>query len=139
MFFKPTYLYIKVRKNAVWVKQLETQKVVDLIAPEPFTTTRLLVGQLTVARQTIRSAIAQVYSNRRLLLSPKILIQPLEYIEGGLSEVEKRTLLELFAVSIPFTSEDNNVVIWVGKELTDIQVKEKFIELAHRRRTGDAR
>ena len=59
MFFKPTYVYVKIRKNAFWVKQLETQKIVDLIAPEPFTTTRLLVGQLTAARQMIMSAIRQ--------------------------------------------------------------------------------
>ena len=109
MFFKPTYVYVKIRKNAFWVKQLETQKIVDLIAPEPFTTTRLLVGQLTAARQMIMSAIRQSYSNKRPLFHPKILIQPLEYIEGGLSEVEERTLLELLAVSIPSTSEDKLV------------------------------
>jgi hypothetical protein len=122
--FTPTHVYVTIRKNAVWVKQLETQTIVNLIAPEPFTTTRLLVGQSTVAATVIMSAILQSYSNRKLLRAPKVIIHPLEYIEDGLSEVEERTFLDLL------TSRGiTNVIVWVGAELTDLQVTEKFIEL----------
>jgi hypothetical protein len=122
--FTPTHVYVKIRKNAVYVKQLETQTIVNLIAPEPFTTTRLLVGQSTVAATVIMSAILQSYSNRKLLRAPKVIIHPLEYIEDGLSEVEERTFLDLL------TSRGiTNVIVWVGAELTDLQVTEKFIEL----------
>ena len=57
MFFKPTHMYVKIRKNAVWAKHLETQSSIDLVSPEPFKATRLLVGEWNIAVAATKSAI----------------------------------------------------------------------------------
>jgi len=50
-----------------------------------------------------------------------VLIQPLELIDGGLSEIEARILHEL-----AIGSGASKVVVWVGAELSDTEVKQKL-------------
>jgi len=52
---------------------------------------------------------------------PRVLIQPLEMTEGGLSEVEDRLFREL-----ALGAGARKVVIWVGKELSVIEAQEKL-------------
>ncbi|MEL6383785.1 MAG: 1-pyrroline-5-carboxylate dehydrogenase [Cyanobacteria bacterium J06626_18] len=127
MVFKRNHTYVKMRKDMLWVKHLKNRTVVKLKSPQPFSTERLLVGQVSVAEAALKSAVRQAYAGRRQLVSPYMLIQPLECIEGGVSEAEEMTLMELGRrANMMYT------VVWVGPELTDAQVPEKFIELARR-------
>ena len=61
--------------------------------------------------------LKKLYRSKALNPSPKILIHPLEMVEGGLSQVEQRVLLEL-AVG----AGGSKVALWVGHELSDREV-----------------
>lgn len=85
----------------------------------PFSTERLLVGMFSIAESALRGALAKVRGRR--LRKDRVLIQPLEMIDGGLSEVEERVLLELAA-----GAGCGKAVVWVGEELSDQAVRAKL-------------
>jgi hypothetical protein len=62
---------------------------------EPFTTTRLLIGKFFVAEECLKNAVKEFGAIGFFKRAPKIIIQPHEYLEGGLSEVEDRILREI--------------------------------------------
>lgn len=61
----------------------------------PFTTTRLLIGEFSVAERFLENAVKEFGAIGFFKRSPKIIIQPHEFLEGGLSEVEDRVLREV--------------------------------------------
>jgi rod shape-determining protein MreB len=63
----------------------------------PFTTHRLLVGELTPAAELLHRLLKEVKAGGLLSKPVRMLIQPLALVEGGLSSVEERVLLELGA------------------------------------------
>ncbi|MBA6390965.1 hypothetical protein H4J38_09285 [Colwellia sp. BRX10-3] len=62
---------------------------------EPFTTTRLLIGKFFVAESCLKNAVKEFGAIGFFKRAPKIIIQPHEFLEGGLSEVEDRVLREI--------------------------------------------
>lgn len=60
-----------------------------------FTTTRLLAGNFEVAHNLLSKLLKELGAVGFFKRRPKLLIQPLEMTEGGLSMVEKRVFLEL--------------------------------------------
>jgi hypothetical protein len=62
---------------------------------EPFTTTRLLIGKFFVAEECLKNAVKEFGAIGFFKRAPKITLQPHEYLEGGLSEVEDRILREI--------------------------------------------
>ena len=52
--------------------------------------------------------------------APRVLMHPLEMVDGGLSPVEERVLHELAAVA-----GGRKTTVWVGRSLTDQEVAEK--------------
>ncbi|MBE7380614.1 MAG: 1-pyrroline-5-carboxylate dehydrogenase [Leptolyngbya sp. SIO1E4] len=121
MLFKHAHVYLKIRVNKVWAKQLEGQTVVELQAEEPFTTERLLIGNFDSALSVTKAALKQVNLGKRRWVNPKVAIHPLAYTEGGLSPVEKRLFWELAA-----SAQAVDARVWEGAELSDIQVVELF-------------
>lgn len=61
----------------------------------PFSTTRLLVGHFESAERTLKAAVARAGGRSSFLVSPNVLMHPLEMVEGGLSQIEERVLHEL--------------------------------------------
>jgi len=84
----------------------------------------LLVGDFTTAESLLKRALKEVSTRGFLSAAPYVLIQPLEMIEGGLSEVEERVLREL-AIGGAGASK---VVVWVGEQLDDAAVKAKLYD-----------
>jgi rod shape-determining protein MreB and related proteins len=121
MLFRHAHVYLKIKINKVWAKQIEGQTVVELYSDEPFTTKRLLIGNFDSALSVTKAAIKQVNLGKRRWVSPKVVIHPLEYTEGGLSPVEKRLFCELAEAANSF-----DVRVWEGIELSDMQVVELF-------------
>jgi len=108
-------LYIQVRKNAFRVRHVEGRKERELAARHPFTTTRLLVGQFREAAALLGEGVGAMGS--RGLVRPVVVLHPMDMVEGGLSEVEERVLVEL-AKSIGA----RKVLLHLGPVLTDPQV-----------------
>jgi rod shape-determining protein MreB len=99
----------------------------------PFTTHRLLVGELAVAAELLRKLLKEVKAGGLLAKPVRMLIQPLALVEGGLSSVEERVLLELGAAA---RARDVRIVLG-GR----IRREEALIMLEHRanRRLSAAR
>jgi rod shape-determining protein MreB and related proteins len=121
MFFSHAHIYLKIKTNKIWAKHLEYQTVSEVYASEPFTTERLLIGNFDSALSVAKAAIKQVNSAKVKWVSPKIVIHPLEYLEGGLSPVEKRLFRELAD-----SASALDVRVWEGADLLDRQVVELF-------------
>ena len=113
-------LYIKVFPNRFELKQIETGKTAIAPSPRAFTTNRLLVGEFSHAEEALNKAIKQLYEKQWFSPKPRVVIQPMEKVENGLSEVEERVLLELAA-----RAGARSVSVWVGHNLSDSEVLSK--------------
>lgn len=108
-------LYIKVRKNRFEVKNLSTDSQWQSSTPEkPFTTERLLVGQFSVAEPTLSKLVKEAIPSSLLKKSAQVVIQPIDMVEGGLSEVEERIFKEL-----ALGAGAHKVKLHVGKDLSN--------------------
>ena len=119
-----TDLYVRITRNLLRVKNLKSGQEIQLAPEHPFTTTRMLVGDFTSADHTMKKALAQVGANS-FLASTRVLMHPMELVEGGLSEIESRILQEL-AVG----AGAKKTVVHVGPELGDAEVSAKLRERA---------
>jgi len=119
--FFANHAYVRVRRNQFRVRHLESGADATIQAQMPFSSVRLLVGNFTAADQALKGALRDIAKSRIISARPRVLIQPLELIEGGLSEIEERILREL-----AIGAGASKVVVWVGPELTDTQVKQKL-------------
>jgi len=113
-------VYVRVSKNQFRVRHVVDKKEVIVSAFEPFTTKRLLVGEFAAAEKYLKEGVKKVHEGRWFAASPVIVIQPLEMIEGGLSQVEERVLKELAVCA-----GARKVVVWVGQELSDQEVVQR--------------
>lgn len=93
---RPT-LYLKLSCNQMHLTHLQSGRVLHLQADPAFSNPRLLVADFAAAQHLLLGGITALLPHRFLRLSrpPQLLIQPLERLEGGLSQVEERILLEL--------------------------------------------
>lgn len=111
-------LYVRVARNLIRVRHLETKREVAVSARVPFSTRRLLVGNVTSAEEALQEAVDKVQKGRWYPPPPVVVIHPLELVEDGLSEVEERVLRELASSG----AAARRVIIWVGHELSDVEV-----------------
>ena len=114
-------IYVRVRKNQFRVRSLESAKEATFDAQPSFTTARLLIGQFQAAENVLKRAVKEMSKGGIFAVAPQVLIQPLEMLEGGLSEVEERALRE-----VAIGAGASKVVVWVGDELSDIEVRSKL-------------
>jgi len=119
--FLANAVYVRVRRNQFRVRSLDSAAEATFDAQPPFTTARLLIGQFLAAENLLKRAVKEMSKGRIFAVSPQVLIQPLEMIEGGLSEVEERVLRE-----VAIGAGASKVVVWVGDELSDAEVREKL-------------
>ena len=117
-------IYVRVARNGLRVRHIEWNREGTFLASPPFTTQRLLVGEFTTAESLLKRALKEVSTRGFLSAAPHVLIQPLEMIEGGLSEVEERVLRELAIGG----ARASKVVVWVGEQLDDAAVKAKLYD-----------
>lgn len=118
-------LYVKIYKNRIRVNHIQRNREVSERSVSPFTTQRLLVGNFSVAERLLKSALEKLGSSGLFAVKPIVLIQPMEMIEGGLSEVEDRVIREL-----AIAAGARKVFVWVGKMLTNEEVINKVNDKA---------
>ena len=115
-------IYVKVYKNKISAKNIETNTEITSDAIEPFTTTRLLVGDFINAENLLRNTLQKAGKNK--FSSPVVVIQPMEMMEGGLSEVETRVLRELAN-----GAGARKAAVWTGEELSDEEVIQRVKDI----------
>jgi rod shape-determining protein MreB and related proteins len=116
-------VYIRVKRNQFRVRYLESGIETIIEAQKPFTTARLLIGQFVSAQATLKDGLKNLTKGRFFPVVPRLVIHPMEMVEGGLSEVEERILRE-----VAISAGASKVIVWVGRELNDAEVKEKLNE-----------
>ncbi len=114
-------LYVKVFKNRFQIRHVERKIEIQSSALEPFTTTRLLIGEFTKSQQVLKAGLKKILSGRWYSPAPKIVIHPMEMVDGGLSEIEARILRE-----VAMSAGARKVVVWVGHELSDHEILGKL-------------
>jgi rod shape-determining protein MreB len=107
-------VYVRIWRNRLETRCIESGEVVTSASGEEFSTDRLLVGRFKVAEQRLRDAFGKVLPGRFIRPSVFALMHPVEMVEGGLSEVEERVLLELAA-----SAGARRYATHVGAELSD--------------------
>jgi rod shape-determining protein MreB and related proteins len=120
-----TDLYVKVFENRIQVRNIGNHESVEIMATKPFSHPRALVGDFDAAQACLKTAISKVKGSG-LVLRMRILIQPMEKIEGGLTQVEDRVFTE-----IALRCRASKVLTWVGESLSDEAVMEKLRTGAH--------
>lgn len=86
---------VYVAKNHIEVINLKDGSSAAGVAP--FTTHRLLVGELAAAEELLKRLLREIGLGGMFSKLGAIVIQPLSMIEGGLSSVEEQVLRELGA------------------------------------------
>jgi hypothetical protein len=118
--FMSRTVYVRVTRDKIRVRSLDSGTEVEVSPASPFSSTRLLVGNFTAAEAALKEGLRKAVGGGWFRPSPIIVIQPLEMIDGGLSEIEERVLHELAIGAGAF-----KVVVWVGPQLSDAEVMEK--------------
>lgn len=114
-------VYVRVRTNSLRIRHIENKKEFELTAREPFSHERMLVGNFTSASDTLKQGLKKLFEGSLFQPSPTIVIQPLEKLEGGVTEIEERALKEL-----ALSAGARHALVWTGAELTDAEVLSKF-------------
>lgn len=116
-------VYVRISKNRFHLKNVDSGAHAE-IAPSPgFTTSRMLVGSFTIASAALKEGMAKVVGKGLFVRAPGVVIHPVEMIESGLSEIEERAIREL-----AIQGGVGKAVVWVGRELSDAEVKSKLSE-----------
>ncbi len=123
-FFKYDRLYIKVSKNFAEIIDVNKNKSINGKPVKPFSSERLLIAEFETAEDFMNELILKLKKGNRVKRDNVILFHPIDFIEGGLSEVEKRIFLE-----VAERLKGKIVKIWVGEELTNKQVISKLSEI----------
>ncbi|MBL0868358.1 YjaA family stress response protein [Pectobacterium carotovorum] len=90
-------LYIRIYRNTLTVRNVDTKQEVTEQSETPFTTTRLLLGQMIPAMKLLDRLARKVAPKRLLDLfsSHNVIIHAMEMNEGGHSQVEFASYIEL--------------------------------------------
>ena len=90
---------------------------------------RSCVNDFALAGAVLRNMLAQVMK-RRTFVKPIVVLHPLEKTDGGITDLEKRGLLEL-AESIG----SRKTFVWVGRKLTDHELRTlSFVDMSNTQR-----
>ncbi len=122
MFGRKRTVYLRVYPDELRLKCIENSKLSELVANPRFSTRRLLIGEFSAAEELLLDGLEALFGAEWQQLRPRILIQPMAMLEGGLSTVEQ-IILEELAVA----GRARRVVIHTGKLLTDDEVLDHFV------------
>ncbi len=110
LFKEPIY-YVQISKNSFTVRSVNGKESIVFNASTPFSTKRLLIGEFTVAEKLLKKALS---SFPKSIISPTVIMHPLEMVDEKLSEVEKNVFRE-----VALAAGARDVKLWLGKKLSD--------------------
>jgi len=121
IFGPPNFFYVRIYKNKMHIRKIgDSIKDIELDAKKLFSTEKTLISEYSIAEEILSKAFSDLGESRLLSKGPMVVIQPMELHSEKLSEVEEKLLKELAYDSKAFRAN-----VWVGKQLTDDEVKEK--------------
>jgi rod shape-determining protein MreB len=99
----------------------------DVVLANGFEHPRTLIADFNVAEQTLKQFLKKVLPKSLFVVSPVVVMHPQAFLEGGLTQIELRALVELCV-----GAGARKVFIWEGPELS----AEELRELRFRRAGG---
>ncbi len=93
-FKKRKTLYIRLYTNTVLIRDVESKKEIKREAAKPFSNNRLLFADFINGEECLITTIKELFEGKPSSTF-NILIQPMEKVEGGLSSVENRALMDV--------------------------------------------
>jgi hypothetical protein len=97
-FFKPINLHIKLHSNRIEIINLDTGESAAKTATENFSTPRIVIGNFSKANKLIEAVFEELdfrKMRKKTFGALRVLIQQMEKLEGGLSDIEKRAMRDL--------------------------------------------
>jgi hypothetical protein len=94
--FKAIPVYVKIYNDKIEATNLATENTVIVNAAAKFSSSRIVISNFNNAELLLRNSLQDLGLVKKFL-SPrlKVLMQIMENVEGGLSELEKRGLRDL--------------------------------------------
>jgi len=117
-FYQPPYIALeqnsrgKLIVNAVGTAARNLVGTTNLDIKNPFSHPRLLVADFQKAEKILMHAVREACGKRMFAPSPRVVIQPMEKLEGGLTDIELRVFRELC-----MGAGAREVVVYVGSSL----------------------
>jgi rod shape-determining protein MreB and related proteins len=116
-------------KNARAALTAKPTSVVDRLAPprklqiiNPFAHPRTPISDFLVADVLLRALVAELLGRTWFSRGPIVVIHPIRTLEGGLTQIERRAIIELGASAGAY-----EVVICVGRELSDEELQSEDV------------
>lgn len=79
---------------------------------------RLLLADFLLAEKTLRHFLHKLLEPKLVKISPTMVLHPLDKLDGGLTDVEIRALMELAA-----GAGAREAYVWIGRELQDQELR----------------
>jgi rod shape-determining protein MreB len=109
-WFYSTIVYVQVFRDRLLLCDGSSGKQLELTAT--FSHPRILIDDFPAAEGLLRSGLRQLKGSR-WTPHPRVIVHPRELLEGGLSLIEVRVMLE-----VALGAGARDVVVWGGGELT---------------------
>lgn len=113
-------LYLQIREDEFVVRNVDDARTVRRRAETAFSHRRMLIGNFTAAQACLRPLLAEARGGG-LALTTRVVVHPLERIDGGLTQVEERLLQEL-----AIGAGASRAIVWQGAPLSDGEVRACF-------------
>ena len=111
---RTSHLYIQIRENKMIGRHLNQVGLnCEKASTQPFSSERLIVADFEPAERCLAELFRQLLPGP-LELSPRVVVHPLEKVEGGLSAIELRLLQEVCK-----GAGAREVEVWDGADLSD--------------------
>lgn len=92
--FKRDTMYVRLYRNRIEVKNVNTGKSVSKSSSIGFSNDRLLIADYVTAEKLLRKAIIEVSSTTIIPPITRIVLQPVDEVIKGISPLEKRAYLD---------------------------------------------
>jgi len=113
-------LYVQVRENQFQIWNVNDARSVQRRANPAFSNQRTLVDNFAAAQQCLKAALSEA-RGPGFVLSTRVVIHPLEKIDGDLTQDEERLFFEL-----AIGAGASRAIVWVGPPLSDAEVMSKI-------------
>ncbi len=113
-------VYIQIFADRMLLRSVVTGRELELRPSAPYSHPRAIIGNFTIAEETLRKGIKDLQRGRFILRTLAV-IHPRERIEGGITQVEETCLRE-----VGIGARANKVIVWSGTTLTDAEVEAKL-------------
>lgn len=125
-FFKRQYFYIKLYYNKVEITHLNSGETITKNSLENFSTKRVVIANFNIIELLVRNCITELSQNYKALFTQNImLIQHVEVMEGGVTEIEKRAMRDICeqAGGVEVYLITNNKIISIDEAMQGLKNK----------------